>query len=414
MRILFLTNFYPPHELGGEERSCQQVVEGLKQRGHATLVLTSMHGTNNVPVESDGISRLLYLEMDIKPWLHSIKFFTEREKREKHNLLCLERLLEVYKPDIVFIWGIWNLARSLPHLAEAKCPGKVVYRFASYWPTLPSQNHFYWQAPGRKWYSWLPKKALGALAGALMDRENQRQPLKFEHAICVSAATRDILVEKGIPVSRARIIHTGIDVTSYLNNNHRRLNNENLNLEMLYAGRLTAEKGVTTLFRAMAKLVKDRSLRNVRLRLAGSGLEAYEEHLRFLVAQTGLKDFVEFLGRVPFDQIPDLMRKFDVLLVPSTWQEPFSRVVLEGMISGLVVVATATGGTGEILIDGDNGLLFSPGNADELAEKIAVLAADPELRQKLAHAGYQTVSKRFTSNRMLDEIEKYLDEVTII
>ena len=68
MRILFLTNFYMNQGAGGEEQSCQQVVEGLKQRGHTTLVLTSMHGTNNVPVEVDGIYRSLYLEVDLVPW----------------------------------------------------------------------------------------------------------------------------------------------------------------------------------------------------------------------------------------------------------------------------------------------------------------------------------------------------------
>jgi glycosyltransferase involved in cell wall biosynthesis len=248
----------------------------------------------------------------------------------------------------------------------------------------------------------------------MIDRESGPQPLKFEHAICVSASTRNILVEAGIPVSHARIIHTGIDVSPYLNNNHPYVNNEHPALEMLYAGRLTADKGVATLIQAMAMLVSDESPPNVSLSLAGSGSEDYEEYLRFLVAQAGLKSYVSFLGHVPFDQIPDLMRKFDVLLVPSTWQEPFSRVVLEGMISGLVVVATATGGTGEILNHGKNGLLFSPGNANELAEKISVLAGDPELRRKLAHAGHETVLKRFTVSRMLDEIESYFKEIAIL
>ena len=92
MRVLFLTNFYLTDGAGGEEQSCQQVVEGLQQRGHKTLVLTSMHGSNNLPVERDGIHRSLYLEMDLVPWRHSITFFTKRKAREKHNLQVFERL----------------------------------------------------------------------------------------------------------------------------------------------------------------------------------------------------------------------------------------------------------------------------------------------------------------------------------
>ena len=140
MRILFLTNFFLNHGSGGEEQSCLQVVEGLKQRGHTTLVLTSMHGTNNVPVEKDGIFRSLYLEMDLVPFRNSITFFTRRKARERHNLRCFERVLGQFEPDIIFIWGMWNLPRSLAASAEARFPDKVVYRFATYWPTLTSAH----------------------------------------------------------------------------------------------------------------------------------------------------------------------------------------------------------------------------------------------------------------------------------
>ena len=103
MRVLFLTNFYQTHGSGGEEQSCEQVVEGLKQRGHTTLVLTSMVGTNNVPVEAEGIYRSMYLEMDLVPLWHSINFFTRRKAREKHNLQIFERVLEQFDPDIRMI-----------------------------------------------------------------------------------------------------------------------------------------------------------------------------------------------------------------------------------------------------------------------------------------------------------------------
>ena len=203
MRILFLTNFYLVHGSGGEEQSCQQVVEGLKDRGHTTLVLTSMHGTDNVSVEANGIYRSLYLEMDLVPFWHSVTFFTKRKAREKHNLQMFERVLQQFDPDIIFIWGMWNLPYSLPAFAEAKFPHKVVYRFATYWPTLPSQHEFYWRAPARNWYSRVIKQTLGRIALAMLSKETQKGPLAFRHAICVSAATRDVLVKAGVPVWQA-------------------------------------------------------------------------------------------------------------------------------------------------------------------------------------------------------------------
>ena len=412
MRVLFLTNFYMVQETGGEDQSCQQVVQGLIKRGHTTLVLTSMHRTNNVSVETDGVYRSLYLEMDLVPWLHSLTFFTQRKARERHNLQCFERVLEQFVPDIVFIWGMWNLPWSLAALAEAKYPDKVVYRFATYWPTLPSQHELYWRAPGRKWYSQLTKKVLGQVALAMLASENQRPPLTFKNAICVSATTRSRLIEAGIPVANARVIHTGIDAKQYLTNQHNHQpGGDNQTLNLLCAGRLVAEKSVDTTIHALQKLVFDQDIRSIRLSVAGSGSTEYESYLREIVTQGELGDYVSFLGHVPPEEMPRLLQQFEVLLMPSTWEEPFSRMVLERMVSGLVVVATPRGGTIEILTDGENGLLFTPGDAEDLARKITQLVEDPILLRRLANAGQQTVMERFTMTRMMDEVESYLQEV---
>ena len=413
MRILFLTNFYPPHELGGQERSCQQVVEGLAKRGHQTAVLTSRHGADDTSGEGDGIYRWLYLEMDLVPWRHSVTFFTQRGRRERHNIQRLRQVLDQFKPDIVFVWGMWNLSWSLPAFAEAHCPEKVVYRFADYWPTLPSQHELYWRVSGRRWFTHLPKQIVGRLALALLARDNPRPSLAFEHTICVSAATRDILVQAGIPVADARIIYTGIEATAYRNGHHRRAQKPVERLNVLYAGRLAADKGVETAILAMARLKRSAAENPISLSLAGSGLAEYEAYLRQLVEKEGIGDCVSFLGQVPYAKMPSLLQHFDVLLVPSTWPEPFARVVLEGMVAGLVIVATPTGGTAEVVVDGENGLLFAAGDAHELAQKITALAIERELRWRLARAGQQTVVQRYTVARMLDGFESYLTEVAL-
>jgi glycosyltransferase involved in cell wall biosynthesis len=308
---------------------------------------------------------------------------------------------------------MWNLPKSLAALAEARYPDKVVYRFATYWPTLPDQHKLYWLAPGRKWYSRLFKRIVAIIALAMLARDEQQYTLRFERTICVSAATRDVLVEAGIPVSQARIIYTGLDTNLYLNGEQPQPGHDKRSLKLLYAGRFASDKGIDTAIRAMAKLVFDQGRADMIMSLAGSGSTEYETYLRHLVTEVGLTDYVTFLGWIPPEEMPKLLRQFDILLLPSVWPEPFARVVLEGMISGLVVVATQTGGTVEILTDGENGLLFAPGSVDDLAQKITCLADDPGLRRRLALAGRQTVAERFTVVKMIDEIESYLQEIAL-
>ena len=408
MRILFLTNFYPPYEIGGMEQSCQQVVEGLRKRGHHNYVLTSMNGTRNRPVEENGVYRWLYLEMDFEPWVQAFKFFLNREKREKQNLQRFDQLIRDTQPDIIFIWGMWNLPRSLAAFAETQYPDQVIYRFADYWPTLPSQYKLYWQTPGRKWFSRIPKLLMGFLARFALAFDHPAN-LKFEKAICVSAATRDVLVNAGIPISHARIIHTGIDETKYPDGNARtNTDMEDKILKLLFAGRLSADKGVETAIKAMKQIVYEKGKTTVQLSLAGTGSEDYLKRLHNLVSRDRLDDYVKFLGYLPSEEMPDLMKEFDVMLVPSTWEEPFARVVLEGMTAGLVVVATPMGGTKEILRHGENGLLVNPGDANDLAEKIEDLADSPYLRCALSVAGRKTIKEHFTFEIMMDKIESYL------
>jgi glycosyltransferase involved in cell wall biosynthesis len=409
MRILFLTNFYPPFEIGGQERSCQQVVEGLSRRGHQTLVLTSTHGTYDRPDIADNVHRRLYLEMDLTPWRHSVNFFTDRKRRERQNEETLNSLLSEFQPDIVFIWGMWNLSRTLPAIAEARLPDGVVYRFAEYWPSLPSQHEFYWRAPGRKWYSRPIKSALGRVAMAMLNRESKGPPLQFKNTVCVSSATRDKLVELGVPVTQAKIIHTGIEVNA--NGMQRQRLMAPRTMKLLYAGRFAVDKGIETAIYAMAELVKAQGRTSITLSLAGSGLVDYTAGLHQLVAELGLEQCVTFLGWVRHEDMPQLMQQHDALLVPSIWPEPFARAVLEGMAASLVIVATPNGGTKEIVIDGENGLLFPPGDSHALAATISRLADDPGLRHRLSDAGRQTITRGYTLDGMIDQYEDFLQGI---
>jgi glycosyltransferase involved in cell wall biosynthesis len=368
-----------------------------------------MHGTYGRPEIDGNVHRRLHLEMDLTPWRHSVNFFTERKRRERQNAQTFNSLLSEFQPDIVFIWGMWNMHKSLPAIAEARLPNGVVYRFAEYWPTLPSQHEFYWRAPGRKWYSRPLKSALGRVAMAMLNGESQGPALQFRNTVCVSSATRDKLVELGVPVAQAKIIHTGIGVDPGSIQKQRPIDPQSMKL--LYAGRLASDKGIETAINAMAELIYDYGQTNVSLNLAGTGLADYTAHLHQLVAAHELEKYVSFLGWVRHEHMAELMQEHDVLLVPSIWPEPFARVVLEGMAAGLVIVATPAGGTKEIVIDGQNGILFPPGDSHALAATIGRLIDDPNLGQGLAEAGRQTIAHGYTLEGMIDQYEGFLQGI---
>jgi glycosyltransferase involved in cell wall biosynthesis len=180
---------------------------------------------------------------------------------------------------------------------------------------------------------------------------------------------------------------------------------------LLYAGQLVRHKGVHTAIEAMARLVSKWKMEQIHLTLVGSGHPDYEAFLRRLVAQQGLQDYVSFQKPVSKDEIPGLYQQFDVLVFPSIYEEPFARVTQEAMASGLVVVGTTTGGTRELLRHGETGLTFDPEEADGLAEQLVRLITEPGLGRRLAQAGRQTVLADFTLDRMVTEIDAYLQDI---
>jgi len=406
MRILFLSNFFPPARPGGYTQWCHEVAERLAERGHTVAVLTSRHERAKAPASEPNIHRLLHLEGDLD-YYKPFHFFTRWKKQHRENLMFLEDTVRNFSPDLIFVWGMWSLSKALPALAEQLLPGRVVYYLSDYWPSASDMHTTYWQSSTRHSLMQVPKRVLGKFAMSIRDEEAQPE-LRLEHVICVSARVRDLLVEAGRPIQHARIIHGGTDTERF--QTVRKRDYQSGPLKLLYAGQLVYHKGVHTAIEAMGRLVNQLMINQITLTLVGSGHPDYEALLHNLVAKERLDDYVTFHTKVSKDEMPAIFQQCDVLIFPSIYEEPLARVTQEAMAAGLVVVGTTTGGTEEILRDGETGLTFAPEDAHGLADQVCRLITDPDLCGRLAQAGRQTVLENFTLDKMVKEIETYLLE----
>lgn len=407
MRILFLSNFFPPARPGGYTQWCHEVAERLGEQGHTIGVLTSRHERAKALAGEQNIYRLLHLEGDLV-YYQPLHFFTSWKKQHRENLAFLEHTIKDFAPDLIFVWGMWALSKTLPALAERLLPGRVVYYLSDYWLSSIDMHTTYWQAPAQSWRMQVPKRVLRKVAMTMLSEVGQ-PTLKLEHVICVSARVRELLMEAGLPLQSARVIWGGIDVQRFLDAPAR--DSVSGRLKLLYAGQLVRHKGVHTAIEAMARLAEKWTDDQIHLTLVGAGHPDYEAFLHALVERERLHDFVTFHKPVSKDKMPAIFQQFDVLIFPSIYEEPLARVTQEAMASGLVVVGTTTGGTREILRDGETGVTFAPEDADGLAEQVTRLKIDSDLRCRLSQAGRQTVLENFTLDRMAKEIEAYLHEV---
>ncbi len=412
MRILFVTTFYPPYVVGGWEQLVEDLNHGLRSRGHETLVLTTNHGLppGRTLLDSEaGVDRSLFLESNLQFYRPS-DMLTYRQ-RTQHNLHATQAAVERFRPDVVFVHIMWNLSRGIPWLAEQLLPGRVVYYVADHWAYSPDPHELYWRDGAGDPLRRTLKRMIASLPLYIVAQDRRRFRLAFDKVLCVSEAIRRaMLANLPLDPQKVDVVYNGIDVDAFpfRPRTVAGAGGRKSSLRLMYAGSLVPHKGVHVAIAAMGQLARHGALGAMRLTIVGSGRPDYESILRQAVVDQGLQDWVRFEGRIPRTEMPSQLADHDVLIFPSEWPEPLARMTQEAMASGVVVVGTTTGGTGEILEDGETGLVFVPGDAGGLAQCIRRLAGDQALFTRLATNARRRVEEKFSFLRMLDQVERAL------
>ena len=410
MKILFLSNYYPPHILGGYEQWCCEVAEELASRGHELFVLTSRPPYRPSQIEQNGVQvyRDLHLEVDSGVFGTAVKLLRDRNQLEESNLEYVRKVVSDAKPDVALVWGSWNIPRSVPAYLEELMAGHLGYYFCDYWPALPSAYLQQLKNPSRHRFSRIPKKILVPLLIKGLEREKPVQ-LGLENPICVSRALRERLVRFGFRIANAQVIYVGtrpVDFAEAQTGTYQASDG----LKLVYVGRLTPDKGVHTAIQALAQIPRN-TAETIILDIFGKGDWSYERKIRSLVREYGLANRISFRGTIPREKLPDVLSHYDALVLPSEWEEPFARIVLEAMAAGLIVIGSNIGGTTEVIMDGQTGLLFPAGDANALSGQILRLRDDRHLREKLSHAGRVLIANRFTLGQMVDKLEGVLHKI---
>ncbi|MGB0064269.1 MAG: glycosyltransferase family 4 protein [Terracidiphilus sp.] len=146
--------------------------------------------------------------------------------------------------------------------------------------------------------------------------------------------------------------------------------------DIVFLGRLVSDKGCDLVLRALALLRRDGL--NPSFTVIGDGPEL--PALKRLAAELGLADQVQFLGTVGKGR-GEIVARHKVMVIPSTWEEPFGVVALEGIAAGCALVAARSGGLPEAV--GPCGLLFPKGDASALASALQEVITNASLREKL-------------------------------
>jgi colanic acid/amylovoran biosynthesis glycosyltransferase len=202
--------------------------------------------------------------------------------------------------------------------------------------------------------------------------------------------------------SKLHVVHCGIDLDAFAADH----TSARSSFRLLIVARLTRAKGHAVLLESLAELGR----RGVEVELTIVGDGPKRGSLEGLARELGVGSRTSFTGAVGRERMHGYYREADAFCLPS-FAEGVPVVLMEAMAAELPVVATDVMGVRELVDDGVNGILVRPGRADLLADAIARLARDFDLRRRLGRAGRQTVQREFDIRTVAEQIERIFEGV---
>lgn len=382
LKIVIGCDTFSP-DINGAARFAERLAAGLVQRGHDVHVVapnqayrrTQPH-TEVIEGEPMTLHRLPSLRWAPHDWLRFVWPW-----RSKHYA---RKVLDQVQPDVVHIQSHIVIGRGLAYIANER--GIPVI----------ATNHV--MAENILDHTTMPK-FIDDLVLKFAWADAKRT---FDMTRAITTPTRRAadFLEKTVEVDGVIPVSCGIDRTQYTPVIAPREKNS-----IIFVGRLTAEKQVEVILKAMTKL--DPALATT-FDIVGGGDQ--RKQLEHLTAQLGLADRVTFHGRTSDEELRALLSRASLFVIASI-AELQSIATMEAMASALPIVAADAVALPHLVHDGENGYLFEPGNVDELAARLTdVLTAEPAEYERMQRASLDGVAIH-DINRTLDTFEAlYRDE----
>ena len=388
MKILFCNKYNYP--FSGTEAYIFEAMELLRSHRHESALFSMADDRG----ERTAYDRYFLPHVDFKRparWFDRFEMagaaIFSLEARRRIRAMIVE-----FRPDVAHVRNIYHhLSPSI--LWELKAQNiPVVYHLNDFKVLCPNYNllsageacekckggHF-WRALGEKCYP-------GGAARAFLVAEAYLHKWIGTYEKCVdcflapSRFVRDKFVEHGWDASR-------FEVLPHFQRLEPVASPAGENAPLLYFGRLSREKGIDDLLRAM------RRLPNLRLTIAGDGPE--RNRLQELTAQLELRN-VLFAGNLRGTELDQAIARSRFTVLPSHAYETFGKTILESYARARAVIATDLGSRRELVREGTTGLLYQVGNVDELATTIQFLSSRRELAQEMGVAGRELVRTSYS------------------
>jgi glycogen(starch) synthase len=367
VRILVVSNLFPPEAVGGYELRCAGIVDALRERHEVTVLTSSEGGRPSEP----GVLRTLQFMQPTKA--HSLRapMFTVAAVRAARAALERER------PELIFFFNGANVPQAALRVLElsgvpvAWSVGEQwfsgIYRYDQF------LRHLY---PGDTGL-----RGIWAAGMRAVDRADpQLRRLEFETPVPAAVMWNTEVMRSFIPVPPTtkpvleRVIHPGTRHEDLYASLPR---NPSPEPTIAFVGRVEEEKGPDVAVQALAELERRHRVA-ARLVMCGSASPHMTAVIEALARELGVAERVELRGFLGAEQLGAVLASAHVMLAPYVWDEPLGLVCVEAGLARAPVVASLSGGMPELLRDGKEALFFPKGDVDACVKALARTLSDPD------------------------------------
>lgn len=400
-RVVFVSNLYPPTVEGGAELIAFSQATGLAARGLDVAVLAGTLVTADEPdsIDLDEMNGLPVYRVSLPPLDINQNFYRPAVAR------YLRALIGAHRAELVHFHNVMRLGANLVPVAK-EAGAKVLVTLHDHWGYCFKNTVL--RNDGRVCPN--PQEcadcepSVATEGGRLLPMRLRRDYVAW----CLEQA--DLLVSPSAYLAsayRAAGITAPIEQLSYginLNKVTAKAKPDAPFVRFVCFAYMGEHKGIPVLLDAAERLVRDEELAGRwRLTIAGPGYLAPK--LEQDIAAGRFAGAVRYLGQLPHDRAIDLMNASDVVVLASIWPENEPVTLLEAIASGTAQLASRIGGVPGLVQEGESGLLFEPGDAADLAEKMRQYISDPTLAAR--HGAWNRDRRHeFDESRTLDRLQQ--------
>ena len=392
MRILVVSDLFPPVGFGGYEAETAALVRGLRER-HEVLVITSDRG--DAPPEPGVRRELPYVGPQRREALLA-------PSRAARAVAVMRTALDDFRPELVYVANAVAIPQAAP-LTAAATGVPIVYRMSE----LFMASSLY--TGDRYLRTLLPgERGLRGAWAAAMRLHNRRLGLdpSRRHRAAVSWGSNALRDHVTLPSPIDAVIERTINPATRHEEAFKTIERApSATPSVLYLGRMTTAKGIEVAYRALAVLRRDHAL-DARLVQVGTAKPEMNAALAKLAAELGIADAIDDRGQLETVPLSAVLAEVGAIVLPTVEWEVFPLVLIEAGLARVPIVAARIGGVPEAVSDGEHALLFEPGDVAGCAAAIASVFQEPERAaarvaraydrmQELSLARYLEQSKSF-------------------